>query len=186
MPKIIEGVRDLILEKAEEMMKESDYKSFSARNLANACGIAVGTIYNYFPSMDELLMTIITENWRKTFEETDRRCEEAASIADAFCELCSGIRSFSSRYYTFWNSSMIGGFALSSGTGWMESLNRFVCKRVDNILGSRGYSYNKSLTPAIAEVIIALGSKCTLDFNIAVTLLRQATECIESSSKQSK
>ena len=46
MPKIIEDVENRILRAARERLLGGDLSSFSARGIAEDCGIAVGTIYN--------------------------------------------------------------------------------------------------------------------------------------------
>ena len=47
MPKIIEDVENRILCAARQRLLGGDLSSFSARGIAEDCGIAVGTIYNY-------------------------------------------------------------------------------------------------------------------------------------------
>ena len=50
MPKIIENIREKILEEAKCQVMESGYASMTIRSVANACGVGVGTVYNYFKS----------------------------------------------------------------------------------------------------------------------------------------
>ena len=58
MPKIIEGVRENILNTARTMLFAEGYQSISIRAVAQACGIATGTFYNYFENKPEFCLKI--------------------------------------------------------------------------------------------------------------------------------
>ena len=64
MPKIIEGVRENILNTAREMLFSEGYQSISIRSVAKACGIATGTFYNYFDNKDFLIASIMMQDWQ--------------------------------------------------------------------------------------------------------------------------
>ena len=53
MPKIIENVKELILDTSEKLLFQVGYKGFTIRGVAKRCGIAPGTIFNYFASKEE-------------------------------------------------------------------------------------------------------------------------------------
>ena len=38
------------------------------RSVAKACGVGVGTVYNYFPSKDAMLATYMLEDWKRCIE----------------------------------------------------------------------------------------------------------------------
>jgi len=63
MPKILLNVRESILKQGETLLKENGYDKLAMREVASKCGIAVGTLYNYFPNKDELVEQIIFEHW---------------------------------------------------------------------------------------------------------------------------
>ena len=63
MPKIIENVREQLLAEAKKQIAERGYANTTIRSVAGACGIGVGTVYNYFPSKDELLATYLLRDW---------------------------------------------------------------------------------------------------------------------------
>ena len=50
MPKIIANVREQIIEVAKRQIEELGYENTTIRSVAKGCGIAVGTVYNYFSS----------------------------------------------------------------------------------------------------------------------------------------
>ena len=62
MPKIIENVRHQLLTEAKRQISERGYKSTTIRSVAAECGVAVGTVYNYFKSKDILIASFILED----------------------------------------------------------------------------------------------------------------------------
>ena len=64
MPKKIENVRELLLKEGIRILEEEGYSQFTVRSVAKACGLGLGTVYNYFPSKDALIATHLLEDWR--------------------------------------------------------------------------------------------------------------------------
>lgn len=63
MPKILENPRDKILTEARGMIKENGYEKLSMRNLAKACDIGLGTLYNYFKNKYSIVIEIVRIDW---------------------------------------------------------------------------------------------------------------------------
>ena len=63
MPKIIENVREQLLAEAKKQISERGYANTTIRSVAGECGLAVGTVYNYFPSKDMLIASFMAEDW---------------------------------------------------------------------------------------------------------------------------
>lgn len=63
MPKIIENVREQLLAVAKKQIEERGYANTTIRSVAGECGLAVGTVYNYFKSKDMLIATFVAEDW---------------------------------------------------------------------------------------------------------------------------
>ena len=58
MPKIIPELRDKLLLAARKRLVQDESHDFSTRQLAADCGIAAGTVFNYFPTKESLLACI--------------------------------------------------------------------------------------------------------------------------------
>ena len=67
MSRIIEDPQQLILSKAKEILYNEGYLKLTMRNISKACDIALGTIYNYYPTKKELLVEMMTDYWREYF-----------------------------------------------------------------------------------------------------------------------
>jgi AcrR family transcriptional regulator len=74
MPKIIENLDEEIAKTALELFKNNPYQSVSMRKIASEVGIAVGTLYNYYPNKWELYIEVFEESWRKTYEILKNNC----------------------------------------------------------------------------------------------------------------
>jgi AcrR family transcriptional regulator len=64
MPKIIENVREQLLTEAKKQVSERGYANTTIRSVAGACGLATGTVYNYFESKEMLIATFVAEDWK--------------------------------------------------------------------------------------------------------------------------
>lgn len=69
MPKIIKNLEVSLMEEARRQVRESGYGALTIRSVAKACGVGVGTVYNYFSSKDQLLATYMLRDWEKCMAE---------------------------------------------------------------------------------------------------------------------
>ena len=65
MPKIIENVRERAIAEAREVLAREGYAAMTVRRVAKALGIAPATIYNYFPSKEDLAACVMLEDWQE-------------------------------------------------------------------------------------------------------------------------
>lgn len=78
MPKIIDNLKPRLISEARRQVSVSGYGSVTVRSVAAACGIGVGTVYNYFPAKDALIAAVLLEDWAQCMERV-RAAGEAAS-----------------------------------------------------------------------------------------------------------
>ncbi len=64
MPKIIENLRAQLLAEARRQIAAQGYGGTTIRSVATACGVGVGTVYNYFPSKEMLIAAFMYEDWQ--------------------------------------------------------------------------------------------------------------------------
>ena len=65
MPKIIENLQQRLKDAAKQLVWEVGYGDMTIRSVAAACGIGVGTVYNYYASKDELLAAWMLDDWNE-------------------------------------------------------------------------------------------------------------------------
>lgn len=80
MSRVIENPQQLILSKAKDILYKEGYQKLSMRNISKACNIALGTIYNYYPTKKELLVEMMVGFWHEYFY----RIEGAANLDCTF------------------------------------------------------------------------------------------------------
>jgi AcrR family transcriptional regulator len=68
MPKIIENLRDQLLQEARKQISRRGYTGTTIRSVAAACGVGVGTVYNYFTSKEMLIAAFMMEDWQKQLD----------------------------------------------------------------------------------------------------------------------
>ena len=105
MPKIIMHIQEQILIQAEKIIDEKGSGELTIRSVAKSCGVAVGTIYNYYSSKDALVAGVIIRRWDKSKNKIDY------SI-DAACSFEEGIRSI---------FIILNEFTLGNRNIWLET-----------------------------------------------------------------
>ena len=65
MPKIIENPEEKLMSEARRQIEEAGYSAVTIRSVAKGCGVGVGTVYNYFPSKDDLLAAYLLRDWKE-------------------------------------------------------------------------------------------------------------------------
>lgn len=63
MPKIIMNLESRLMEEANRQVLENGYSNTTIRSIATACGVGVGTVYNYFESKEALLSRYLVAEW---------------------------------------------------------------------------------------------------------------------------
>ena len=59
--------KEAIIATGEKIIMEEGLAKCSIRRIAKELSLAVGTIYNYYPSREELLLQVFHVSWEKSF-----------------------------------------------------------------------------------------------------------------------
>ena len=76
--------REDILKTSRELIRQQGWSSINIRSVAAACGVSVGTIYNYFDSKAALVCAAVESVWDEIFH----RPEDSAVFQDT--QACIG------------------------------------------------------------------------------------------------
>ena len=90
--------RQRILRVATELLEAREYERIQIRDIADEAGVALGTLYRYFPSKEQLFANVLLE-WGASFESAvSRRVGDAASDAERLkFALRRSVRAFEKR-----------------------------------------------------------------------------------------
>lgn len=103
MPKIIENLRERLLTEARKQVEENGYAATTVRSVAQACGIGVGTVYNYFPSKDALLAAYMLEDWQDCLASIHAAASVSDSPEPVFRCIHEQLHSYSLRHRTLFH-----------------------------------------------------------------------------------
>jgi AcrR family transcriptional regulator len=77
-----QATRRRILDAARELFPQKGFDSASTRDLAQAAGIAAGTLFNYFPTKEAIAMTLVAEALSEAHEEYQQSTHKAESLEE--------------------------------------------------------------------------------------------------------
>lgn len=59
--------REQLLDQAKKIVYAEGISKLSIRRVAEECGVAIGTVYNYYPAKSDLILAVMEEFWRNVF-----------------------------------------------------------------------------------------------------------------------
>ena len=165
MPKIIKDARKSILQAAKTQLLESGYNHFSMRAIASECSIAVGTLYNYFPSKLTMIASVMMEDWEQSLMNMKEGCADVDNIFDGFSVIYNNICSFANIYRDCWAQYKIGNPDFADDTDRHSVLVGQLKALVEELISRFGYQDCLSLSSLLAELILAaaIGSRISAD-----------------------
>ena len=101
MPKIIENVKERAIAEAREVLAREGYTAMTVRRVAKALDIAPATLYNYFPSKEQLAACVMLEDWRELTRDIEKR-SGGLSAEDTVRALFGTVRRFTETYELSW------------------------------------------------------------------------------------
>lgn len=117
MPKIINNIREKLLNEAKRQVFENGYSSMTIRSVASACNVGVGTVYNYFPSKDTLVASFMLTDWEECLKHIETSYQENEDMKAFLFTIYNELKSFEAKYTSLFHdenaeSSYSGSFIL--------------------------------------------------------------------------
>lgn len=155
MPKIIDGLQKQILKEAKYQTFKNGYSKMTIRSVAKACDIAVGTIYNYFPSKEFLTASFILLDWIPVEKEIQRQCE----ISTEPMEVLQGVYSSLERFISDYRSLFEDKSALQSASAMFQirhqELRHRLARLIQDVCMKKAKTPSEFLPEFIAEAFLA-------------------------------
>lgn len=97
MPRITEeakqATRQRILDTASALFKGKGFDQATTRDIAGEVGIAAGTLFNYFPTKEDIVMALVTTALTRAAEDYSKQQRDGASLEeDLFLNISTGLR----------------------------------------------------------------------------------------------
>ena len=155
MPKIIPELREKILSCARKHMIQDESHDFSTRQLAAECGIAAGTVFNYFSTKEEILAVVILEDWTACLKEMTEEASRAEDTDRGLLMIEERLRAFSVPFVTVWQ-----GYDRRAPIGKYHSLLvRQLSVPVETVLRKTGKTCSGTELLVIAEMLLACSQR---------------------------
>ena len=166
--------KEAILETCRRLVSEKGLSSLNMRAVANACQVALGSLYYYFPSKDDLLIATVESVWTHIFsiEEYDAA---QLSFPQYIGHWFDHIQNGAEEYPNFFNMHSLS-FASSVQGKARETMDRYFSRiREAMLLSLRA-------DPLVSEDAFYPGFQESdlIDFvlsNILFLLIQQRTDC---------
>lgn len=154
MPKIIENIREKLLEEAKRQVMEQGYSAMTIRSVSKACGVGVGTVYNYFPSKDMLVAGFMLLDWQKALVCIRQSCQDSNDPEVVLHSIYSEIVSFTEKYAVLFQDEGAGASFAASVRNRHSQLRDQIAEELACICRDREKVSAAFLAEFVAESIL--------------------------------
>ncbi len=153
IPKIIENISELLIAEARKQVAEKGYSMVTIRSIASACGIGVGTVYNYFPSKDMLVASFMLEDWQNCLKRMKERIGGEHSARAVLFSVYEGLSEFTEGYAPLFADALAKDAFRENGGG-RHALLRSQIAEITALCLKREADQNGFLSEFLAENLL--------------------------------
>jgi AcrR family transcriptional regulator len=166
--------KEAILAVAKEVVLSSGLQNLNIRDVADKCSVSVGSIYNYFPTKGDLILSTIESIWREILV-LDASENPSQSFTDKVESLFHRIRDGLGQSPSFFLSHSMNAASLDKEKG-RESMNRYLGIIRKDLL----HALNEDHRVETQRFTETFSKETFVDFvfsNIITLLLNQSSSC---------
>ncbi len=164
MPKIIEELRSKLLREARVLLlQEGDV---TIRAVASRCHVAVGTVYNYFHSKDELMAYVMLADWQHALHTMQARISAAPTALAALQVIFDELIAFETLYRDAWAAYAKGNDARSAVIERHGMVVGQLVNIIEPVLTAHGALWTDYLPTFLAETLLAATNRRQEDFSV--------------------
>lgn len=133
MNKVVTSKED-ILSVSKEMVAANGIQAINMRSVAKQCGVAVGSVYNYFPSKNDLMIAVIDVIWKEIIQDISD-CTLSSGFLENVEKLFYSVKSGGEKYPFFFSIHSMS-IAKSGKDKGRETMNQYFAAVKTDLLHS--------------------------------------------------
>ncbi|MBD5085453.1 MAG: TetR/AcrR family transcriptional regulator [Clostridiales bacterium] len=171
MPKIIAQLRGDILSNARQILFSEGYDAFTMRSVAAACHVAVGTVYNYFPSKVMVVAEVILEDWKAALLRMDTPAEGEAPL-EGLGRIFEELMVFYDKYAALWKEYAASNTAPLQGAYHLQLVEQ-LGEKIAAVLAPCAPLCSPVLPEFLAETLLDAVSRGRARFDELTPILKR-------------
>ncbi len=175
IPKIIDDLRPRLLAEARKMLLTDGGRSLTIRSVAASCDVAVGTVYNYFRSKDELMAHVILEDWRAALSALREATAAAPDVLTGLRCVDAELVRFRRMYTETWRQ-----YASHDIIGQLGRRHPLLVSQLAEIIATLLERHHALWTPCLpsclAETLLTTAARTGLNFELITPILERLIE----------
>ncbi len=158
MPKLLPNLHEEILMVGRDLLDECGYQEFSMRAVAARGGIGVGTLYNYFPSKQQLVAAILRADWevhlRRMTQIARQNATERERLLELYGQMCAFMRGKHSVLAHGLSQSMVCD-EVRGAIAQRSMVRKQITDTVASVLGNRPEAQKQWLADCISRLFLS-------------------------------
>lgn len=102
MPKNLSNVKEDILAVTRQLIKNTGYSDLNIRKIASECGVATGTVYNYYSSKNQIIGEILLNEWNLMLRRIDQNTKALTEVLDKLELMFNELNNFMINVHGAW------------------------------------------------------------------------------------
>ena len=154
--------KEAILNISRQLIQKQGCTAINIRNVAAACGVSIGSIYNYFNSKSDLMAAVIESVWHDIFhfpDNIDNSINFLDCVSIIFNNIQEGVKKYPG-FFTLHSISFLGNDKVNGqklmAKSW-EHIQAVLYNILCNDKNIRKEAFNEILTPQkFTDIIFSL------------------------------